>query len=693
MASTRTNTRPLGQPSSPRRQGHATVPIRGSSIVHVGNRPVLPDAAKRRSLSKSLTEFFTKLRPSKRPERGGTARLTAEHASTRPTPLVGCRKKRSRSLGPHDPDTIPPDRWNTAITPPRRAHSSRDLYAAHRAHRHERRTLLSSGDFLGVTGANPYTGEPDIVTPPTSTSSAIVSSSLSSSSSSSSHQWETSHMPFPLAEWELGRLIAIPVDLRRLSEDCRRQQIFTGRVLELDNLDLAARYPSVCTRITTTTGFERSQPRPLVVGHLFGAMLDRLREAPLTRRALTPRALSRPTSTRSSTTRSSNGCSDRLGSPSSMQLSVWPSVSNLDLQTTKTTTSAWKMLRTRPEQENRIPLQPPKPGPDSVTMSLPTEQEAAAPGQENVAPTPVQHMHGAAADHSREKPDWAMRKTMRNFLDIHPTHHSNNEEPGSPRSSPTCTRTSTSPIALALPLAQPQPQPSKATTSAQRQDETAVTIARASARIAFTQNPDSRRTLPALMLGRTPPKAIHWPVSAPRPGRAKPASAAGTELTGPGSGQQGKGKGKKGGAKKEKKTTTSPEESEGGHKEKGKAEGGKEKEEPQKKKGKGEGSLPAAPAGRPEVEAWMRNAVTMLARVVGAYWQAVSPVFDGNSELRKRLDGAQATRGDAVVCVLAVVFLFLVASVGVWVVRGVVGLVRLLGELGVVLGTVAGLRY
>ncbi|KAK4126654.1 hypothetical protein N657DRAFT_643438 [Parathielavia appendiculata] len=548
----------------------------------------------------------------------------------------------------------------------------------------------------------------------------------------SSHQWNASRLQDPYPEWELGTLIVIPVDLHRLSEDCRLQQISTGRVLELDNLDpaepstgkalrkprradirpggmlqassakggrpLSQECPSVCTRTITTTGFEHSQPHPLAVGHLFGAMLDGLREAPLMRRALTPRALSRPTSTQFSTTRSNDACSSQLASPSSMQLNVWPSFSNLGQQTTKTTTtttSTWKMLGTSPEQESRIPLRPLKPGPDSAITSSPTDQEAAAHAQENVAPTPVQHMDGAADRHPREKPDWAMRKTMRNPPDLHPTHH-NDEVPDNPKSSPTYTRSSTSPTALAVALAQPQLQSPKATASAQQRE--AVTIARASARIAFTQNPDSRRALPVLVSGRTPLKATPRPVSAPDTSRAKPASAAGAEPR-PGTGQQGKQKGKGKGEKKEKKTPghgdgkgtiTVPGESKGGQKEKSKAEGGKEKVEAQNKR-KGKEFLAPAP-GSPEVEEWMRNAVLILARVVGAYWQVVSPVFDGNSELRKRLDKAQATRGDLVVCVLAVVFLFLVMAVGVWTVRGIVCSVRLLGVLGEVLGTVAGLR-
>jgi cobalamin biosynthesis Mg chelatase CobN len=188
------------------------------------------------------------------------------------------------------------------------------------------------------------------------------------------------------------------------------------------------------------------------------------------------------------------------------------------------------------------------------------------------------------------------------------------------------------------------------------------------------------------------------PISAPDPSRApphgagatgtaktaaKPASAAGT---GPGQGQgQGKGKGKETKEKGPGQDGAKGQQEKKEGQDKGK---GKEKEGQQNKdKGKKD-----AMAGSPEFRQWMRNAVMMLARVVGAYWQVVSPVFDGESELRKRLDKAQATRGDGVMCVLAVVFLFLVVSVGVWAVRGIMWLVRLLGEFGEVLRVVAGLQ-
>jgi hypothetical protein len=108
-----------------------------------------------------------------------------------------------------------------------------------------------------------------------------------------------------------------------------------------------------------------------------------------------------------------------------------------------------------------------------------------------------------------------------------------------------------------------------------------------------------------------------------------------------------------------------------------------------KSRSKGGGGAPRP--GSPELERWLRTTAVMLERVVSGYWHVVSPVFDGESALRRRVDKAQATQGDVVVCVLAVVFLFLVVSAGVWVARGVVWTVRLLGAIWGGLGVVAGL--
>lgn len=83
-----------------------------------------------------------------------------------------------------------------------------------------------------------------------------------------------------------------------------------------------------------------------------------------------------------------------------------------------------------------------------------------------------------------------------------------------------------------------------------------------------------------------------------------------------------------------------------------------------------------------EVGYWVRHAILVLVRVLSAYWQLVSPVFNRDSELRTRIDESRATRGDTIVCVLAVLFLLLLMSVGLWSFRGIIWAGRLLVRIG-----------
>ena len=241
-------------------------------------------------------------------------------------------------------------------------------------------------------------------------------------------------------------------------------------------------------------------------------------------------------------------------------------------------------------------------------------------------------------------------------------------EPPGRKSSPTSTRTSTC------------PPPEARTAPPSTWQAQAETIVRGAARTAFTHhnannannaNTDlTRPSAPALRLvmSRGRLTAQHRPVSAGLhqrpPHGGKPASA-----TIPG---QGKGKGKdkdKGGQKK---TDCNGTNNTSSSKEKG--------------KGKVNGG-----GKQPDLALWAGSVAGMVTRVVGGYWQVVSPVFDGESGLRRRLDNRRATGGDGVVCVLAVVFLFLAVSGGVWAVRGGLAVVRVLGEVGGGLRVVAGL--
>ena len=212
-------------------------------------------SAHHRSLATSVTAFFSKLRPSRRPKRGfstrhpntwrGDCSQTALATLSSQDMTSGATGKRRLSIGELDEasDTIPPEYWNTPIAIPRRTHSlnnriprkpvpisatrqipntntacnisprgslantgltldgaalfparkplhntllarassvpatkastqaadrARELFLAKQEARRQRRNLKESGDFLGVTGFNPHTGELDIMTPTTS---------------------------------------------------------------------------------------------------------------------------------------------------------------------------------------------------------------------------------------------------------------------------------------------------------------------------------------------------------------------------------------------------------------------------------------------------------------------------------------------------------------------------------------------
>ncbi|KAL2016641.1 hypothetical protein VTK56DRAFT_3221 [Thermocarpiscus australiensis] len=231
------------KPSSSRNKQRSSADARTALARQPDKASAVPHAASRRTLAGSVTSFFCRLRPSRRPERGGTARPTTDSAGECGP---GGRspqswRQKTRSL---ESDTIPANLWNTATTPPPGTHSkgskakgtqrraarlppdgknnaqpdlhfegsrpptypgakdatslmhphqnlpstgtdnpsepstSRELLLAKREVRRQRRTLKESGDFLGVTGVNPYTGEMDVITPPTATSSedAVTSS-------------------------------------------------------------------------------------------------------------------------------------------------------------------------------------------------------------------------------------------------------------------------------------------------------------------------------------------------------------------------------------------------------------------------------------------------------------------------------------------------------------------------------------
>lgn len=120
---------------------------------------------------KSLASFFSGLRPRNRPERGGTLR-----PPTTTSPNAG-RKVSSHSNSKHHADPSPSDKitsprrtsHHNITSPPDKTHT-RTTEISPLAKHHARHALRKSGDFLGVTGVNPRTGEMDVLTPTTSSS-------------------------------------------------------------------------------------------------------------------------------------------------------------------------------------------------------------------------------------------------------------------------------------------------------------------------------------------------------------------------------------------------------------------------------------------------------------------------------------------------------------------------------------------
>lgn len=126
-----------------------------------------------------------RLIPSNKPERGGTLRSHGVHDSESlgfpPLSTSKSVPSTSRSSG-HSSASDKLVRWNTAtdlVSQPTDYTSTtlpstpwQQLYLERRERRRQRRCLKESGDYLGVQGINPTTGEMDIVTPSNSTASS-----------------------------------------------------------------------------------------------------------------------------------------------------------------------------------------------------------------------------------------------------------------------------------------------------------------------------------------------------------------------------------------------------------------------------------------------------------------------------------------------------------------------------------------
>lgn len=131
--------------------------------------------------SMSFASSLRKLLPSNRPEKGHTIRARRDDLSESFQDDAHTEGKQGRPVaGSRDESTDRIVRWNTAIEPSPSSNSTpstqtQRLYLAHREKRRRRRSLRESGDYLGVQGINPATGELDVLTPTSSSASEFAS--------------------------------------------------------------------------------------------------------------------------------------------------------------------------------------------------------------------------------------------------------------------------------------------------------------------------------------------------------------------------------------------------------------------------------------------------------------------------------------------------------------------------------------
>lgn len=129
----------------------------------------------------SFASSLRRLLPSNRPEKGHTIRTGRNNLSeSLQDDAHTVEKQGTRGSDPEGESADRIVRWNTAIEPSPSSNSTpstrtQQLYLAHREKRRLRRSLRESGDYLGVQGINPATGELDVLTPTSSSASEFAS--------------------------------------------------------------------------------------------------------------------------------------------------------------------------------------------------------------------------------------------------------------------------------------------------------------------------------------------------------------------------------------------------------------------------------------------------------------------------------------------------------------------------------------
>lgn len=139
-------------------------------------------ATKGRVRSNSFASVLKKFLPGNKAESGGTLRKRGYHASFDDTSIPPSKSAAFLSRSSRREPSEKLVRRNTAIDrsssgPPSNRSSSpgtqsQRLYLERREKRRQRRSLKESGDYLGVQGVNPSTGEMDVLTPSASSASS-----------------------------------------------------------------------------------------------------------------------------------------------------------------------------------------------------------------------------------------------------------------------------------------------------------------------------------------------------------------------------------------------------------------------------------------------------------------------------------------------------------------------------------------
>ncbi|KAK4666825.1 hypothetical protein QC763_303660 [Podospora pseudopauciseta] len=422
------------------------------------------------------------------------------------------------------------------------------------------------------------------------------------------------------------------------------------------------------TPITTTTGSERGQPPPFVDGRPCVEPVDEWRDGPRSPMTMIMEGSS-PASLGSLTRTPSSVCLEVPAFPLGTQPNNSPSDGESETLTTVATSTVITELEVAvlPSARDLLPT-PEEPKPETAFTSLATEEPGPETPEEKTAKL------DGDGDGTEESEPREMRKTMRKEKhgEGGGTANTQSRSPSWPKSTSTL-----------------RPRPHHQSPAQEADEELDHAIARGAARAALTHLVHDPKTESQALPIKEPTscdrtRAVPVPVSAsawfkgtttmsdrhrrlPHGAEAKAKAAAEPE----GDRQDDQGQGL---APLETTTLAG------------------DRNTPTVTKGGVrwfERSLKVGDVCR-EVVSWMVVVLNLVVGLVEAHWGMVKPVFDGESELRRRFELAQSTWEDVWVGVGAVVFLFGVLCVGMWLVRGVLTVLGVVKAVGRGLSVVAG---